>query len=244
MRFDAATFGAASYQWQFGDGMTKQTTQPLAFHRFAAAGTFQVTLTVTDGNGTSAQSTIPVDIAPLPSTSGLPMLTPPSARSRKDAAYSRVAGRLAGGARSVFCWSKADWTVLAKAFDENSFGGYVDPAKPKQIGLAPTTCARLDVLEYKHSAAATTGLAEAVLVLADEVEASRGYSNAAQAACYALQMVPDTSTLLGAGDVESTHLGKLAARWFTRKNLPPGFWSSQCRDGGKLDLDPAARHWP
>jgi hypothetical protein len=57
-------------------------------------------------------------------------------------------------------------------------------------------------------------------------------------------MVPDTSTLLGAGDAESTHLGKLAARWFTRKNLPPGLWSSQCRDGGMLDLDPAARHWP
>ena len=81
-------------------------------------------------------------------------------------------------------------------------------------------------------------------MLADGVEASRGYSNAAQAACYALQMVPDTSTLLGAGAAESSRLGKLAARWFTRKNLPPGLWSSQCRDGGKLDLDPAARHWP
>jgi PKD repeat protein len=244
VRFDAATFGAASYLWQFGDGSTKQTTQPLAFHRFATAGTFQVTLTVTDGNGTQAQSTIPVGVAPLPSSSGLPTLAPPSARSRKDPGYSRAAGKLAGGARTVFCWSKADWAVLAPAFDGSGFGGYVDPAKPKQIGLAPTTCSRLDVLEYKHSAAATAGLAEAVLVLADGVEVTQGYKNAAQAACYGLQMVPDTSTLLGADEAESGRLGKLAAHWFTRKNLPPGFWSAQCRDGGKLDLDPAARHWP
>jgi PKD repeat protein len=242
VRFDAATFGAASYLWQFGDGTTRQTTQPLAFHRFATAGTFPVTLVVTDGNGTQAHATVTVEVAPLPSTSGLPTLAGPSPRSRKDPAFSRVAGKLAGGTRSVFCWSQSDWLVLAKAFDENGFGGFVDPAKAKQIGLAPTTCSQLDLLRHRH--AATTAIADAVLVLADGVETSQGYKNAAQAACYGLQMVPDTSSLLGAGSAESAQLGKLAARWFTRKNLPPGFWSAQCRDGGKLDLDPAARHWP
>ena len=239
------TFGAASYLWQFGDGSSKQTTQPLAFHRFAAAGTYDVSLVVTDGNGAQAQSTIAVDVGPLPAGEKLPSIAGPSMRSRKDPGYSRVASKESGGPRSVFCWNEADWEILAKAFDPAGFGGYVDAARPRQINLSPKTCSRLDPIEYRRPhAAPTTNTAVAVLVLASGIERGRGYVDTAQTACYALQLVPDTSSLLGAGAAASTRLGKLAARWFTRRNLPPGSYSPQCRDGGKLDLDPAARHWP
>jgi PKD repeat protein len=43
-----------SYQWSFGDGAT--ATGRIASHRFAGAGTFGVTLTVTDDLGRTAQS--------------------------------------------------------------------------------------------------------------------------------------------------------------------------------------------
>jgi hypothetical protein len=156
-----------------------------------------------------------------------------------------VASKESGGTRSVLCWNKADWSILEKAFDESGYGGYVDPAKPRQIDLAPRICARLDLLRYRRPpVAATTSTAVAVLVLASGIEKGRGYVNPAQVACYALQLVPDSSSLLGAGPAAAERLGKLAARWFTRRNLPPGYWSPQCRDGGKLDLDPAERHWP
>ena len=89
-----------------------------------------------------------------------------------------------------------------------------------------------------------TSTAVAVLVFASGIEQSRGYVNLAQITCYGLQLVPDTSERLGAGPVYADRLGRLAAGWYSRSNLPVGRWSPQCRDGGKLDLDPASKHWP
>ncbi|WP_198171088.1 beta-propeller fold lactonase family protein [Actinoplanes awajinensis] len=43
----------ASYGWDFGDGTTATTTAPRTTHRYARAGTFRVTLTVTDDEGCS-----------------------------------------------------------------------------------------------------------------------------------------------------------------------------------------------
>jgi hypothetical protein len=57
-------------------------------------------------------------------------------------------------------------------------------------------------------------------------------------------MVPATSELLAATPAAGEKLGKLAAKWYKRPNLPFGAWSAQCRDGGKLDLDRAHKHWP
>lgn len=245
MRFDGVTFGAASYKWDFGDQTAATTTQPLAFHRYQQAGVYNVTLTVTEGDGSSAQATIPVDVVALPDGARLPSIAGPSARSRKDPGYSRVASHEAASARTVLCWNAADWAILAKAFDESGVGGYVDPAKPRQIGLAPTVCSRLDLVRYrKPSAPATTKTAIAVYTLAREIQQSRGYTNQAQTSCYGLQMVPDTAALLGATPANAEKLGRLAATWFRRPNLPLGSWSPQCRDGGKLDLDPTAKHWP
>jgi hypothetical protein len=144
----------------------------------------------------------------------------------------------------VLCWNATDWPIFQKAFDA-AIGGYVDPAAPRQIGLAPTVCAGLDRVRYhKPAAAPTTRTAVAILVLGREIEQSRGYVNAAQATCYGLQLVPDTSQLLGASPAQADRLGRLAARWYKRTDLPFGSWSRQCRDGGKLDLDPRNRHWP
>jgi hypothetical protein len=218
---------------------------PLAFHRFLKAGTFDVTLTVTDGDGKQATSTLRVDVAALPAAARLPTIAGPSARSRKDPGYAHAATKESGGLRSVACWSVADWAVLAKAFDEKATGGYIDPSNPRLIGLAPRICSRLNLIQYRKPAPAPTkSTAVSVLVLAREIELSRGYVNLAQVTCYGLQMVPETSKLLGAGPAYAARLGRLAASWYSRRNLPPGYWSTQCRDGGKLDLDPSSTHWP
>ena len=239
------TYGAASYVWQFGDGTTAQTKVPLAFHRYAAAGTFPVTLIVTNAAGAQAQFSIQLAVAPLPAAEGLPTIAGPSARSRKAPAYSRVASKAAGASRSVFCWSAADWAILQPAFDEQGTGGFVDPAKPRQINLVPQTCSRLDRIEYRRPMPPpATSTAVAVLVFASGIEQSRGYVNLAQITCYGLQLVPDTSERLGATPAYADRLGRLAAGWYSRSNLPAGRWSPQCRDGGKLDLDPASKHWP
>ena len=114
-------------------------------------------------------------------------------------AYSRVASKAAGASRSVICWSAADWAILQPAFDEQGTGGFVDPAKPRQINLAPQTCSRLDRIEYRRPMPPpATSTAVAVLVFASGIEQSRGYVSLAQITCYGLQLVPDTSERLGA----------------------------------------------
>jgi PKD repeat protein len=47
----------ASYSWDFGDGRTRTTSNPLTTNIYAAAGSYNVTLTITDDSG---KSSIPV----------------------------------------------------------------------------------------------------------------------------------------------------------------------------------------
>ncbi len=54
----------ASYAWDFGDGQTG--TGLTAEHTYAAAGTYQLKLTVTDNRGATASKVVPVTVAPPP----------------------------------------------------------------------------------------------------------------------------------------------------------------------------------
>ena len=52
----------ASYSWDFGDGASVVTTTATTTHPFTTAGTFTVTLTVTDSEGATEQTTVDVVI--------------------------------------------------------------------------------------------------------------------------------------------------------------------------------------
>ncbi len=57
-----ATAGIASYEWDFNSDGSIDATGKVVNHTYGAAGTYQVTLTVTDANGTSTQKTTTVNV--------------------------------------------------------------------------------------------------------------------------------------------------------------------------------------
>src|SRR5688500_6148049 len=53
-----------SYRWNFGDGRSETTSEPTARHHYGLAGTYGVTLTVTDDRGiTGTKGPIDVQVA-------------------------------------------------------------------------------------------------------------------------------------------------------------------------------------
>ena len=59
--FTTGSSGGVSYRWDFGDGTS--STAGRVTHRYAAAGTYNVTLTVTYADGDQASETIQVTVS-------------------------------------------------------------------------------------------------------------------------------------------------------------------------------------
>lgn len=60
----------ASYSWTFGDGATDTTTGPSDSHAYSTAGSYTVTVMVTDADGQTAKATTTVTVSGVSSTPG------------------------------------------------------------------------------------------------------------------------------------------------------------------------------
>ncbi len=96
----------ASYAWNFGDGSTDSATTASTSHNYTAAGTYQVTLTVTDSGGATNALTKPVTV------------TGPTAAPLVSDTFSRV---------STAGWGSADiggvWTMTGGSSNFTVDGG-------------------------------------------------------------------------------------------------------------------------
>jgi hypothetical protein len=73
-----------------------------------------------------------------------------------------------------------------------------------------------------------------------------GYKNEAKVECYGMQSIWFVASKLGASIAESQAIASFyATRMYPlRRTRTPAYWSSECREGGTLDLRPTSASWP
>ena len=184
---------------------------------------------------------------PLPTRDGVTSI------SRVEPHFGRVATSLAGKPAQVRCWSPLDWAringdLIAHGGVRESLdyvSGFYWPTNGR-IHLDPTACAGLVDLTYRglrpDRGRVLVRIALAVDTLAHESMHRRGFVNEAVTECYAVQLNYRTATLLGAS---SSYAYRVAQQsWAAYPLHPPAYLSTECRNGGKLDLSPKRSTWP
>jgi hypothetical protein len=165
-------------------------------------------------------------------------------------ALDRVAQEISGRRDvSVRCGATSDPSILGTVL----FYG----ARPgREALLAPVVCAALRRLwEGSRPSLACTELghgqcgqdvvelAWAASALAHESYHLRGVRNEAAAECYGLQSTAFVAWRLRAPAAYAQQLATYTF-WNVRPPVDYGYFSPECRDGGTLDLRPAASTWP
>ena len=248
IEFVARVKGYRSYEWQFGDG--KSGRGRATSHRYRLPGTYYVTLLVVARDGRADYQGKRFSVHAAPSPDSLPTIRGRIARSHKDPELSKAAAtfgkRLTGewSPRAVLCWSELDWSTLTGPKFE-IVEGFVEYRSPRQVNLAPDICRRLELVRYKRPRPpATLFTAFSMLVFTHEVVHTLGVGNEAAATCFALQLSGFMSLALGTNKAFARRIETLLSGWYKRSNLPRGYWSPECRNGGRLDLFPREAHWP
>ena len=175
-------------------------------------------------------------------------------RQQDEAELARIASVIAGRGVEVECPG-----VFATLTDVDSRDGSVefgpDGTPADETRLSGATCTRLrsflagDVPGLEclaleaHCSQEAERAAVAVNVLSHEAWHLRGVRSEAAAQCYALQTNAETALRLGATRGEAAAI----ASWVERRiqpALPSAYRTSECRDGGPLDLHAERTAWP
>ncbi len=116
IRFDASTvrdegapcLDACTYLWSMGDGTSR--VGRVINHAFSSAGTFNVTLTVTDAAGASASAARPVSVATVANPTVTLNVSPNPPLAGQTATFVATATAAAGHSISRYVWDFGDGT--------------------------------------------------------------------------------------------------------------------------------------
>ena len=107
------------YAWDFGDGTTGTGAKPA--HTYGTAGTYQVTVTVTDDRGASTSITKPVTVAAGQNL--VPTASFTSSVNNLDATFDGSGSTDPDGTITGLAWDFGDGTAGAGAKPTHSYGG-------------------------------------------------------------------------------------------------------------------------
>jgi hypothetical protein len=167
---------------------------------------------------------------PLPTKGGV------TEESRIEPKLSGVLATLTGIKKSeARCWSDADWKVVAthSAYGPRELGGFVDSAGTVQLN--PVVCRALARYLYANGDPSERDITTAIVIFSHESEHAGGEDREDRAECYGMQRARRTAKLLG---VSATDAEALVQRYWTSvyQTETPPYFSTECRDGGALDL--------
>jgi hypothetical protein len=190
---------------------------------------------------------------PLKDTQPLPITSDPRHGSHIEPRLSRALSSLAGHKAEAACWSAEDWRRLSAQRTSwphhlRRLGKWSAYAAGDRAHLSPALCAWLAHFTYDRIPIGDdswpAALAFSVAVLAHEAQHLRGISNEAKAECYGMQLITAATRALGRRAAEGRYLAALYWREAYHDHRDPAYVSTECRDGGQLDLHPMQTIWP
>jgi hypothetical protein len=163
-------------------------------------------------------------------------------RDTKDAAVSRFAdeaSRIAGKPVTIYCDESGDFVGAVQHADGVAVVG------GERAYLTPERCHDLYSLAFEDEVTGSR-TARAIAVLAHEAWHLRGVRDEGTTECYALQSGVDLGIRLGLseGTAERLMRQQLAENFLRGPESVEYVVSSDCRDGGRLDLDRASSSFP
>jgi hypothetical protein len=162
----------------------------------------------------------------------------------------RVAARVVGRRVEVRCWSPRQWRRLLREERELSVGRVDARAigftalSAHRISLRSDVClAVADLAAGRHALRRHEDEAAlALLVFAHEIQHAAGVVAESAADCRGMQTMARVGALLGMERRYAERLARVYRSMYPRQ--PRIYYSSECRDGGRLDLRPASHSWP
>jgi hypothetical protein len=129
----------------------------------------------------------------------------------------------------------ADYFLLEPTMCQYLLDFREDPA-----AYDPTLCADEQCVQEAGTAAF------ALATVSHESYHVLGYRNEAQVECYGMQSIWFVAQSLGATAAEGQRIASYywKTEYAQRRTTTPGYWTSQCRNGGRYDLRPKSSAWP